>query len=97
MKELITAEMVREVATKNQKQIFLSPDSTIITPAARDQAVELGIEIVEGSPLTAASQTKDWKAIREAVIQCLKEEFGNQSLDEETVRTIVQMVLGRLG
>ncbi len=97
MKELVTAETVREMAAKSQKQIFLSPDTTIITPAARDQAAELGIEIVEGSPLAAASQTKDWKAIREAVIQCLKEEFGGQSLDEETIRTIVQMVLGRLG
>ena len=97
MKELITADMVREIAAKNEKQIFLSPDTTIITPAARDQAAELGIEIVEGSPLTAASQTKDWKAIREAVIQCLKEDFGDQQLDEETIRTIVSMVLGRLG
>jgi len=97
MKELITAEMVREVATKNQKQIFLSPDTTIITPAARDQAVELGIEIVEGSPLTVASQTKDWEKIREAIIQCLKEDFGDQQLDEETIGTIVRMVLGRLG
>lgn len=97
MKELITAEMVREVAAKNQKQIFLSPDTTIITPAARDQAAELEIEIVEGSPLTAASQTKDWKKIREAIVQCLKEDFGDQQLDEETIGTIVRMVLGRLG
>lgn len=97
MKKLITAEMVREVAAKNQKQIFLSLDTTIITPAARDQATELGIEIIEGSPLTTASETKDWAKIREAILQCLKEDFGDQQLDEETIRTIVSMVLGRLG
>jgi hypothetical protein len=97
MKELITAETVKEVAAKNQKQIFFSSDTTIMTPAARDQAAELGIEIVEGSPIPVAPQTKDWKAIREAVIQILKEDFGGQQLDEETIRTIVRMVLGRLG
>jgi hypothetical protein len=97
MKELITAEMVREMAAKSQKQIFLSFDTTLITPAARDQAVELGIEIVEGSSLTPASQTRDWKKIREAIIQCLREDFGDQQLDEESVGTIVRMVLGRLG
>jgi hypothetical protein len=97
MKELITAEMVKEMAAKNQKQIFLSPDTTLITPAARDQAAEFGIEIVEGSPLTPAPKTKDWEKIREAIIQCLREDFGDQQLDEETIGTIVRMALGRLG
>jgi hypothetical protein len=97
MKELITAEMVREIAAKNQKQIFLSSDTTLITPAARDQAAELGIEVVEGSPFTPESQTKDWKKIREGIIECLIENFGDQQLDEETIGTIVRMVLGRLG
>lgn len=97
MKELITAETVREMAAKNQRQIFLLPDTTLITPAARDQAAELGIEIVEGSPLKPTSQTRDWKKIREAIIQCLREDFGDRQLDEETVGTIVRMVLGRLG
>lgn len=96
MKELITADMVREMAAKNQSQILLT-SNTIITPAARDQAGELGIEIVEGSPSTTASQTKDWEKIREAIIQCLKEDFGEEHLDEDTVRAIVKMVLGRLG
>jgi len=85
------------MAAKGQKHIFLSPDTTIITPAARDQAMELGIEIVEEPPLTPPPHTKEWKKIREAIIQCLKEDFGDQQFDEETIGTIVRMVLGRLG
>jgi hypothetical protein len=96
MKELITAEMVREMAAKNQKQIFVS-SNTIVTHAARDQAAELGVGIVEGSPASPAPEGKDWKGIRDAVIQCLKDEFKDQPLDEETVRTIVRRVIDRLG
>jgi len=96
MKDLITAETVREMAAKSQKQILLS-SNTIITHAARDQAAEFGIEIVEEGSTSPVSEAKDWKAIRDTVIQCLKEEFKDQPLDEETIRTIVRMVLERLG
>ena len=94
MKELITAEMVREMANKNQRQILLT-ENILITPAARDLAGELSIEIVEGGSSQTA-KTRDWEGIRETVIRCLKEDFRDQPLDEETVRTIVKKVLDRL-
>jgi hypothetical protein len=96
MKELITAEMVKEMAAKKETQIMLSPD-TIITPAARDQAGELGIEILQASPPSIGERTDDWKKVSEAVVKSLVEKFGDQPLDEETVRTIVTRVLERLG
>ncbi|MBM4338259.1 MAG: hypothetical protein FJ110_01825 [Deltaproteobacteria bacterium] len=96
MKELITAEMVREMAAKSLKQIFVS-SNTIMTHAARDQAAELGLEVVEGVSAASASEGKDLKGIRDAVVQCLKDEFKDQPLNEETVRTIVKRVIDRLG
>ena len=95
MKELITAEVVKDMAAKKEMQIILSPD-TIITPAARDQARELGIEIVQDSPPSTGARIDDWKKISEAVVKFLVEEFGDQPFDEETVRTIVTRVLERL-
>ncbi|NIQ37111.1 MAG: hypothetical protein GTN81_00750 [Proteobacteria bacterium] len=96
MKELITAEMVKDMATKKQGPIRLTPD-TIITPAARDQADALGIEIVpEGTPSKGAGRYNREK-ITETVVQYLREEYGDGPLDEETVRTVVTKVLQRLG
>ena len=96
MKELITAEVVKEMAAKKETQIILSPD-TIITPAARDQAGESGIEILQASPPSIGARINDSKKISEAVTKFLVEEFGDQPFDEETVRTIVTKVIERLG
>jgi hypothetical protein len=97
MKELITVDVVKEMAAKNQGPIRLT-SNTIITPAARDQAEELGIEMIQESIPSEAAGNKDRRRkIIGAVVQFLKEEFGDQPLDEETVRTVVTKVLERLG
>lgn len=96
MKELITADVVKEMAARKQGQILVT-SNTIITPSARDKAEELGIEIVEESPSSTDARAGDWKKISEAVVQFLRQEFRDQPLDEETVRTIVTRVLERLG
>lgn len=96
MKELITADVVKEMATRKLGSIRLTPN-TIITPAALDQAKALGIEVVEESTPSNGARPYDRKQITEAVVQFLQEQFGDQPVDEETVRTVVIRVLERLG
>ncbi|NLT94400.1 MAG: DUF861 domain-containing protein [Clostridia bacterium] len=48
MKKLVCAEVVKAAAEKGQKTISLECN-TLITPAARDLAKELGVEFVTGS------------------------------------------------
>lgn len=58
MKTLITEADIKEFAKKQEKEIHVEANS-IITPAAKDKASELGIEIVIGrSPqATQASES----------------------------------------
>jgi hypothetical protein len=96
MKDLITAETVKEMAAKGGGRVVVTPN-TILTPAARDQAEAMGLEIVEEiSPETTAPSEKSRK-IGQAVVELLRQEFGDQPVDEDTVRTIVTRVLERLG
>lgn len=96
MKEVITADVVKEMAAKKQGPIRLT-SNTIITPAARDEAEALGIEIIQESAPSQSAGRYDPKQVAEAVAQFLREEFGERPLDEETVRTVVRRVLERLG
>ncbi len=96
MKEVITIDVVREIASKKQGPIRLTPN-TIITPAARDQAQALGIEIIEQDTASRDGRPYSREQIIGTVVQFLKEEFGDKPLDEDTVRTVVMRVLKRLG
>lgn len=96
MKEVITVDVVKEVATKKQGPIRLTPN-TIITPAARDQAEALGIEIIEEGTASKERRPYNREQIVGTVVQFLREEFGDKPLDEDTVRTVVMRVLERLG
>ena len=49
MKILITAEDVRQAASRGEK-LLVADSSTIVTPAARDAAKELGIELAAAKP-----------------------------------------------
>lgn len=55
MKSLITVADVKKTATAGQKTLYLEP-GTIITPAARDAAVELGITLQTGPQSAQAEQ-----------------------------------------
>ncbi len=96
MKEVITIDVVREIASKKQGPIRLT-SNTIITPAARDQAQALGIEIIEQDTASRDRRPYSREQIVGTVVQFLREEFGDKPLDEDTVRTVVMRVLKRLG
>lgn len=49
MKKLITAEEIRSIAGKGGGEVHIGKDQ-LITPGARDLAVELGLKVIYGQP-----------------------------------------------
>lgn len=89
MKVLITADEVKKRALMGERKIFTGPD-VIITPAARDFARDMGMEIIPGTP------PPDGAVIPEKIAEnCRKE--ADVSITPELVAGIVQKVLAALG
>jgi len=80
MKKLISAHTVEDAYKAGKKEITAPPKSTIITPEAYTVAKKLGVRFVE----------------EDISVPPKPASTGRLTLDEKTVRLIVQRVLDRL-
>lgn len=60
MKKLISVKNVEEAEKQGQKVIYIDSD-TIITPSAKDAAIDLGIEFSTEAPVCAAKSSSEGK------------------------------------
>jgi len=101
MKKLITANDIRKAFNDKEKCIYVD-DNTIITPAAKDCAHELGVEILEGQEVAAAvavqAQVQPEKIESEVTMESIvmKEvSSSGLSISEELISRIVNEVVSR--
>ncbi|GAB6181260.1 cupin domain-containing protein [Desulfotomaculum defluvii] len=83
MKKLVCADEIQAVADKGQK-VFHVEANTIITPAAKDLAKELGVEFTTVSATTGNYNYKDGD---------LQKNANTKSIDQEMIYQIVKAVL----
>ena len=70
MKKLITAQELKKQAGEGVKIVYLNKDM-IITPSARDAAVELGIELRTGACVEASCESLSKQTITDLAIQAI--------------------------
>lgn len=84
MKKLVCADEIQAVADKGQK-VFHVESNTIITPAAKDLAKELGVEFA-----TASATTGNYSCKEDSIHKNTSQE---KSIDKELIYQIVKAVL----
>ncbi|MFT6859527.1 MAG: ethanolamine utilization protein EutQ [Thalassolituus oleivorans] len=67
MKTLITAEYVKKLNRDGEVSLTMTPQSTIITPEARDVAKSLGIQIIDAAVNVAAKPVAHYTATNAAI------------------------------
>lgn len=94
MKSLLTAETIKELHRNGQTAVEVAPQSTIITPEARDVAKKLGLKIVDvpinsvpekDSMSLAGSRPDSLQAIKKAVREKLPAAHQNSSLLDQLI------------
>lgn len=85
MKKLVSANEVQAVAEKGQK-LFCVDSNTIITPAAKDLAKQLGVEFTEDSSTAGNQMCKD------SALQ--KKDNHEPAIDREMIFQVVKALLG---
>lgn len=84
MKKLVCVDEVKAAAARGQK-VFRIQCNTIITPAARDLAKELGVEFAEDLAVGENFTCKDNN----------QQQKNNQSIDKDLIYQIVKAVLAK--
>lgn len=86
MKKLITAVDVKNYSEQNKKVIYVEPKS-IITPAARDEAAELGIEFVVGSkppvPVSPTCNNQELMAVESLIARIVAEVTARMNFQQQ--------------
>lgn len=89
MKRLISVKDIKDLAAKNQKVIFLEKGD-IITPSAKDSAIELGVKI------EYSSCTERKKEGTDSVMACEKSISGGDA-DFDMIYRVVREILAASG
>ncbi|ABO49838.1 Ethanolamine utilization EutQ family protein [Desulforamulus reducens MI-1] len=105
MKELITAAEIKNHALRGKQQLLVGPAS-IVTPAAKDSARDLGVELVYSlDKPTAEYQQHLTQSVCEPVVESkgtedlvslVAQNIGDQSVSPELVGWIVKEVIAAL-
>ncbi|OIQ69905.1 ethanolamine utilization protein EutD [mine drainage metagenome] len=101
-KNVIVANDVRDCAASGATHMYRGPQGSLITPEALDIARELGIELRDGqapaviveSPLPPCSAA-ELDAIRDCVLEAVRDRNLNASDIAQVVRRVAQDYLGR--
>lgn len=84
MKKLVCADAIKKIAEKGHKTFCVDSD-TIITPAAKDIAKEMGIEFTVEAPTLENVSCKD---------ECLKtKNIQNQEINRDVIYQVVKVLL----
>lgn len=90
MKKLVTATDIKNHISSGQKTVYLEP-GTLVTPAAKDLAAELGLVIQAGTP-PAAALTDD--CVGEACESLIKSNEISPALITQIVREVLAAMPG---